>query len=233
MRFGSTFTFSICCFGMLAPPTASAVTPVVIVTPQDGAVVPPQFAVKVTFGDVKYCDTDGCEDIAADELNVWADSSSIVADCYPCSDEADFDVMLTPGQHELEAIAIWAFNFEKSEPITIVVEDPTTGGESASSSSGDSTGAGSGSSADTGDSTTSGANTPTGDGTNVGDNTSTSDSGSAGNTTGLDGEPAKKDGCACDLASDPKSGLVWLVALLLTVSRRRLDRLVSVGRTAS
>lgn len=195
----------------LAARAVRAADPVVIVSPEDGAVVPPQFPVKVTFGDVSYCDTDGCDDLAADQLTIVADGTAMIASCYPCFDEADFDVMLTPGQHELVAIATLVFANEYSKPIkiTVVEAEPTTGDETGGSGSGGSSGAGT--STSMGDTT---------GGTDSGDTTSTGDSASAGEQTSSDTEPITKDGCACDVSSDPNYGFLWVAAFLM-ISRWR------------
>lgn len=210
--------------GIVAPSVVGVVRaadPVIIVTPQDGAVVPLQFPVKVTFGDVNYCDTDGCNDIAADGLAIVADGKAMVASCYPCFDEAAFEVMLVPGQHELVAIATLAFANEYSNPIKITVVEgaPTTGDGSGGPGSEGSTGSGTSIGGDTSmwDTTTGGA----GEGSDSGDTTSVRDSASAGDQTSSDGEHIKNDGCACDVGRDPNWGSFCVVAFLMISRRRR------------
>lgn len=131
--------------GLFASMTARADDPVVIVAPEDGAVVPAEFTVKISYGDIEYCDTDGCVYIPAEMVTLNADSSS-VEQCLSCPvGEVEFDIMLGPGEHTLDASAAVGTEIVYSEPVKISVEEaPTTGasdgtGSGTNGSSGDDT----------------------------------------------------------------------------------------------
>lgn len=131
MRLLGTATLALLYAGFLDPTAARAAsTPVVIVTPQDGDVVPLRFNVEVTYGDVFYGDTDDTGDAPADIVELWVDGE-LLDQCSPCTspNEAIFEVELTPGEHELEASAHYLSAAEFSDPITITVaQEKDTGG---------------------------------------------------------------------------------------------------------
>lgn len=139
MRFldrpGKSLAALICCFvGFVAGSDARA-DPVVIVSPQDGAVLPTQFSVKVTYGDVEYCDTDTCADVPANVVYLLVDSA-LTDECDPClTGEVDFDITLAPGSYELEARASYGSAAEYSGPTKITVEDEPASEASDSSAS--------------------------------------------------------------------------------------------------
>jgi hypothetical protein len=123
-----------CIAGFLAESDARA-DPVVIVSPQDGAELPTQFLVKVTYGDVEYCDTETCADVPANVVDLLVDGE-ITDECDPClTGEVDFDVTLAPGSYELEARASYASAAVYSGPVKITVEDESTSEASDSSAS--------------------------------------------------------------------------------------------------
>ncbi|MDC0717184.1 hypothetical protein [Nannocystis bainbridge] len=139
--------------GLFVSQEARAEDPVVIVAPQDGAVVPAQFTVKVTYGDIQYCDTDGCFDIPAETVALSADSST-VEQCLSCpAGGVEFDIMLGPGEHTLEASAAVGTVFSYSDPIKVSVEEaaPTDASDGMDPGTSSGTGDGSGSSGTPGD----------------------------------------------------------------------------------
>jgi hypothetical protein len=80
-------TLSIILAGFLGQPAARAAsTPVVIVTPRDGDVVPMKFEVEITYGNVFYGDTDDTGDAPADTVELRADSGELLAQCFPMSE---------------------------------------------------------------------------------------------------------------------------------------------------
>lgn len=137
MSLSRTTMLSIILVGFLSEPAARAAsTPVVIVTPQDGDVVPPKFEVKITYGDVSYGDTEGSGDAPADSVELWVDNDMLLAQCSPCpsANEAFFEVELMPGEHVLVAIASYLSAEESSGPITINVEQEAEGCECSTTS---------------------------------------------------------------------------------------------------
>lgn len=172
---------------------ASAADPVVITAPADGSVVPKAFSVTVTYGDLLYCDTDGCFDTPAEVVSLFADSMS-VASCSAMMDcpggEAMFEVELAPGMHTLKATAEAFISIAESEPVDIVVEeDPVAA-------------------------TSTGADDPT-----TGGDTDTGDTEGAGDTDGTGGA-GKDDGCGCRGAAGPAGALAWLGVVALGLRRR-------------
>lgn len=123
--------------GVLFISSASNADPVVIVSPQNGAVLPTEFSVKVTYGEVEFCDTDGCMDVPANQVLLYADAV-LQDECDPCfGSEAEFAVMLEPGPHTLQAAAGFYATSERSGIVKITVDaSATTGaGDGASSDS--------------------------------------------------------------------------------------------------
>ncbi|WP_434421811.1 hypothetical protein [Nannocystis pusilla] len=137
MRHLGTVPLALVFAGLLDPAAARAAsTPVVIVTPQDGDVVPLKFSVEVTYGDVFYGDTDDTGDAPADTVKLWVDGE-LVDQCSPCTspNAAIFEVELTPGEHELTAAARYLSAAEFSEPITITVAQEKDAGGCACNTS--------------------------------------------------------------------------------------------------
>lgn len=123
MRLLGTATLALAFADFLCPTAARAAsTPVVIVTPRGGDVVPLRFDVEVTYGDVFYGDTDDTGDAPADSVELWVDGE-LLDQCSPCTSphEAIFEVELTPGEHELEASARYLSAAGFSDPVTITV----------------------------------------------------------------------------------------------------------------
>jgi hypothetical protein len=128
--------------GVLVIPSARAADPVVIVSPQNGAVLPPAFTVKVTYDEVDFCDTDGCMDVPANQVILYVDQSP-QDECDPCvGGEAEFTVMLEPGPHELRAAAGYQTVSELSGIVKITVDASATteASDSASSNASDDSG---------------------------------------------------------------------------------------------
>jgi hypothetical protein len=190
--------------GLFARATAHAQQPVEIVTPEDGAVVPPDFSVKITYEDLLFGDTDTWDYFPPDGVALRVDNKEHKM-CSPCpADEVTFDVMLPAGPHQLQGHAWLDFGFdsgEYSDPIMIMVEQATTSGASSgtdatSGSSGEGETAGTGTE----------ANTTSGDG--------------ATGSSATDGGSDKSDGCACDVKEAPRGTLAWLGTVFLAVPRR-------------
>lgn len=208
----------------LAHSTASASDPVVIVAPQNGAVVPTQFGVRVTYGDITWCDTDGCTNEPVFGLQLIVDNASKLAYCSPCPpDEANFDVMLPPGDHTLQARATRTGGEESSEEVSFtVLEAATTSGTSDASIS---------TTATTGSNTGETTSLSTGE-TNTGTTTSSTTAGAGTAGAGTDGgetasvtiagnEPVPPKGCDCGIPGGNLDGTVWLGAPWLLTRRRR------------
>jgi hypothetical protein len=120
----SACIFSFIVFG-LGVPTAYAEPPS-IVQPPDGAVVPSEFTVKITFSDISFCPHLECEDVPPDQISLWVDGT-VIADCFPCTEmemkqqEVDFTVMLAEGEHKLVASASVQGDIEFSDPVYVKV----------------------------------------------------------------------------------------------------------------
>ncbi len=205
---------------------------VVIVSPANGAVVDPAFILKITYDYQYYGDTDFEDYFLPDEFEIYADGVIVLSCGVECQNDkmAEFQLMLLPGQHTLEAMARVSFGFhsEWSDPITLTVkgESATTGDTMA-----------------TGDAPTSGFATETTvdtytsggvptSGSATGDTGAVPPSGSETGTTaqsptdtGTTGQPPPdsggKFGCACDAGNSPGPVLPWLVAAGLQLRRRR------------
>jgi|JI9StandDraft_1071089.scaffolds.fasta_scaffold79757_2 MYXO-CTERM domain-containing protein len=205
-----------CILACLVPAVGHA--EVVIVEPSNGAVVDPDFTVKITYTDQFFGDTDFEGDLEPDEFEIRVDGMVEVSCLETCQNNntAEFQLSLAPGQHELEAMARVSFGFseEHSEPITITVkgESDTTGDPTNSSSASDTTDT-TGDTAATGDVPTSGAATD-----DTGSDPADTD---ATTTTEPPADPDDKAGCACDAGSGPGSALPWLVVVGLPLLRRR------------
>ena len=196
-----------CLLALLTPGVGHA--EIVIVAPTNGAVVDPSFSVKITYTDQYFADTDTEEYIEPDEFEIRADGMVVVSCGQTCQNNgnAEFQLMLPPGPHELEATARVSFEFseEQSDPITITVKgDTDTTGDTTSSSSATDTTATTNETAATGDAPTSGD--------------ATDDTGA---TAQPPADPGDKAGCACDASSGPGSALPWLVVAGLPIRRRR------------
>lgn len=211
----------VCLLACLTPAVGHA--EVVIVAPTNGAVVDPDFVVKITYTDQYFGDTDVEEYIEPDEFEIRVDGMVEVSCLETCQNNntAEFQLSLAPGQHELEAMARVSFGFseEHSDPITITVKGPSdttgdtdTGDTSTSSSATESTDT-AGDTAATGDVPTSGAATD--------DVATATTAGSDTDATATQppADPDDKAGCACDASSGP--ALPWLVAVGLPLLRRR------------
>ncbi|MCY1067126.1 hypothetical protein OV090_20355 [Nannocystis sp. RBIL2] len=137
MRILGTVPLALVFAGFLGPTAVRAAsTPVVIVTPQDGDVVPLKFNVEVTYGDVFYGDTDDTGDAPANTVELWVDGE-LVDKCSPCTspNEAIFEVELTPGEHELTAGASYLSAAVFSDPLTITVAQEKDAGGCACNTS--------------------------------------------------------------------------------------------------
>lgn len=125
----------LCLVCVLLHATAHAADPVVIVEPQNDDVVPTKFSVKVTYGEVEYCDTGGCIPADAEIVDLLVDGM-LHDQCYPCpGGEAKFDLMLDPGPHKLQAGAGAITPTEWSEIVEVTVEEDSTtssGGDASS-----------------------------------------------------------------------------------------------------
>lgn len=172
---------------------ALASDPVVIVEPPDGAIVPPHFTVKATYGDITVCDTGGCGIEPAEEALLVADTAEgkVLDQCW-CVGAAEFNVMLAPGTYELTVRASYQFAIESSEPITVTVDAAATSG-SADESTGSPSGSGS----------------------------TSSTSGAGSDASDSDGTPAPDKGCGCAVDHVPTPELALLAISFLLMRRRR------------
>ena len=202
-----------CLLALLTPGVGHA--EIVIVAPMNGAVVDPSFSVKITYTDQYFGDTDVEEYIEPDEFEIRADGMVVVSCGQACQNNgnAEFQLMLLPGPHELEAMARVSFGFseEHSDPITITVKgDTDTTGDTEAT--GDST-----------DSSTATDTTATTNDTAATGDTPTSDAATddTGTTAQPPADPGDKAGCTCDARSGPGSALPWLVVAGLPIRRRR------------
>lgn len=127
MRPSCTIGLSFLLVNLLTLPIAQAGDPVVIVRPNDDAVVPPTFTVQITYGEVDWCEEGICTLAGAEKVrlvHVSAEETEELAECYPCSSEfAEFKIKLAPGQHSLRATASFRSSYEYSEQITITVDE--------------------------------------------------------------------------------------------------------------
>lgn len=190
-----------CILALLTPAVGHG--EVVIVSPANGAVVDPTFTVMITYTDQYFGDTDVEDYIEPDEFEIRADGMVVVSCAAECqnSNTAEFQLMLLPGPHELEAMARVSFGFseEVSEPITVTVKaESDTTGDTDTTAGTDTT-----------------ADTPTSGGAPT----------SGTDATGTTAQPPPgsddKAGCACDAGPGPGSALPWLVAAGLPLRRRR------------
>jgi MYXO-CTERM domain-containing protein len=204
---------------------ASAAVDPVIVSPAEGAVVTPPFTVEVTYGDILYCDTDGCQDVPAESVSLFADPSSKVIDLGTCSTmtecpggKASFEVTLEPGPHELRAMADDGFFSAAMSKIVKITVEPAEQTTEGPTSSGDPDPTGS----DTTDTDTTGSDTPDTTSTTGGDAPDDS-AGSPGTGSGADtgGGGNKDDGCGCSATNTSTGAFAWLLVMALAFRRRR------------
>lgn len=116
--------------GLVWCAVASAAVDPVITKPPDGAVVSSPFEVEIDYGDIAYCDTDGCSDVPAEHVSLYAEpgpDATLVASCTTKTDcpdgKASFEVSLPRGQHVLQVNTDDGnFSSASSKLITITVQ---------------------------------------------------------------------------------------------------------------
>jgi MYXO-CTERM domain-containing protein len=99
----------------------SSSTPVEITSPKDGATVGTPFTVAVRTSHTCSCDTCGCWMDNPWSVSLMANGTMVASCNRDCSQPLQFEIELPAGEHDLRAIAAYAFSEEWSEVVHVTV----------------------------------------------------------------------------------------------------------------